>query len=138
MLTTVSLTASLLPSVSTLDSVARVSAAHIVNTAAASVLLAVMAWCLLRLLPRENAGTRFAVWMATLVVIAALPMAGVISHGVSSPGSAASAVVSVPAEWALYLFLGTLLSPPATALATGVITLTMAGALVWGAKQLSR
>lgn len=40
--------------------------------------------------------------------------------------------------WALYLFLGTLLSPPATALATGVITLTMAGALVWGAKQVSR
>jgi hypothetical protein len=40
--------------------------------------------------------------------------------------------------WALYLYLASVLSPPAATLITGMVSLLVSGALVWSAKQLSR
>jgi hypothetical protein len=40
--------------------------------------------------------------------------------------------------WALYLYLGTVLDPPASALASGLIILALAGSLVWGVRRYVR
>jgi len=39
---------------------------------------------------------------------------------------------------ALYLYLAIVLSPPTTTLITGIVTLVVAGGLVWSARRLSR
>jgi hypothetical protein len=40
--------------------------------------------------------------------------------------------------WALYLYLAIALSPPTASLITGMVTLLIAGGLVWSARRLSR
>jgi len=40
--------------------------------------------------------------------------------------------------WALYLYLAIILSPPTATLITGMVTLLVAGVLVWSARRLSR
>ena len=40
--------------------------------------------------------------------------------------------------WALYLYLAIILSPPTATLITGIVTLLVAGGLIWSAKRLSR
>jgi len=45
-----------------LESVAQIAIGRALNSLPAGVLIAAFAWGLLRLLPRQNSGTRFAVW----------------------------------------------------------------------------
>jgi len=40
--------------------------------------------------------------------------------------------------WALYLYLAIILSPPTATLITGIVTLLVAGGLIWSARRLSR
>jgi len=40
--------------------------------------------------------------------------------------------------WALYRYLAIILSPPTATLITGMVTLLVAGVLVWSARRLSR
>jgi hypothetical protein len=40
--------------------------------------------------------------------------------------------------WAIYLYLAIVLSPPTATLITGIVTLLVAGGLVWSARRLSR
>jgi len=40
--------------------------------------------------------------------------------------------------WALYRYLAIILSPPTATLVTGMVTLLVAGVLVWSARRLSR
>jgi Zn-dependent protease with chaperone function len=61
------------------------------------------AWLVLRLIGKQNSGTRFAVWFSALVAIAALPFTGVFGSAGSGIGSHAEFVV--PAYWATYLFV---------------------------------
>lgn len=49
---------------------------RVVNSLPEGLLIALFAWILLRLLPRQNSGTRFAVWFVALLAVAALPVAG--------------------------------------------------------------
>jgi beta-lactamase regulating signal transducer with metallopeptidase domain len=60
-------------------------------------------WLLLRLLPRTNSTTRYAVWSATLVAIACLPalMVEAPSHGTAVAGGAL-VTVPAPAGWVLW------------------------------------
>ncbi|HTT20541.1 MAG TPA: M56 family metallopeptidase [Candidatus Sulfotelmatobacter sp.] len=69
--------------------------------AAVCLLVAVV----LRLVPRQNASTRFAVWFSVLVTIVALPWltAGLSDSGLA-PAAARRAAVTLPSSWALYLF----------------------------------
>jgi len=46
---------------------------RLLNTAAEGVVLTGLVWLLLRLLSRQNSGTRFAIWFSALLAIAALP-----------------------------------------------------------------
>ena len=57
----------------TLQSFAQISAARMLNCTAEGIGIALLAWILLRVLGRQNSGTRFAVWFSALVGIAALP-----------------------------------------------------------------
>lgn len=95
-----------LPGLQTLDlqSYAQISAARMLNCAAEGIGIAFLAWILLRMLGRQNSGTRFAVWFSALVGIAALPVLG---HFGSSGGEMAKrSEITMPASWANYIFVG--------------------------------
>ena len=89
-----------------LQEMARAVTERTVNSLLGGVGIAVFAWMLLHVTGRRNSSTRFAVWLSALVGIAALPWLGALTGQASavSPPSSASAV-TVPASWALDLFL---------------------------------
>lgn len=87
-----------------LQSLAQLSAERILNCAAEGIGIALMAWILLRLIGRQNSGTRFAVWFAALLGIAALPLAGHLAS--NSAALARQSEITMPASWALYIFAG--------------------------------
>ena len=114
-----------------IQSVAQISVERILNALPEGCLIALFAWVLLRVLRRQNSGTRFAVWFFALLTVAALPMLGGLSWtglsvkttslGTSSLGSAAPAI-TIPGRWALFVFL-------AWALGSGIALLRLAGGL---------
>jgi beta-lactamase regulating signal transducer with metallopeptidase domain len=73
-------------------------------------ILALLIYLVLRLVPRKNSGTRFAVWFSTLLAVAILPFltlpslrAGAV---VSATGSASRhGLFTLPASWAAWAFL---------------------------------
>ncbi len=84
-----------------LQSLAELFAGRILNCAADGMVIAVLAWLVLRTAGRRNSGTRFAVWFAALVGIATLLFLGRwVPNGVAvAPRSA----ITMPASWALYI-----------------------------------
>jgi beta-lactamase regulating signal transducer with metallopeptidase domain len=85
-----------------LQSLAQLSSERILNSVAEGVGIAVLAWVLLRALGRQNSGTRFAVWFAALLGIAALPLFGAWTS--SGAGLAKPSEIIISASWALYIF----------------------------------
>jgi beta-lactamase regulating signal transducer with metallopeptidase domain len=55
-----------------LQAIAGLAIERILNSLPEGILIAVFAWGVLRLLPRQNAGTRFAVWFAALLAVVGL------------------------------------------------------------------
>ena len=53
---------------------AQISVERILNALPEGFLIAIFAWALLRVLRRQNSGTRFAVWFLALLTVAALPV----------------------------------------------------------------
>lgn len=78
---------------------------RVVNSLPEGLLLAACAWLLLRLLGRQNAGTRFAVWLMALIGVAGFPLVGAFEFGGHSVGVASHAEVTVPASWSVLLFV---------------------------------
>jgi len=123
-----------------IQALAQVAIGSLLNSLPEGLLIALFAWGTLHLLPKQNARTRFAVWFLALLVVAGLPVvgqltAGGISHGrilgTLSGGTALAhafgsagvpAAISLPAGWALCLFLIWLLAALAvmTRLAVGL------------------
>ncbi len=66
------------------NAIAQASALRIVDCLVEGTLIAVFAAVVLRLMRRQSSATRFAVWFAALVAIAALPLlgGGIFGHGV--------------------------------------------------------
>src|SRR5512147_2591791 len=91
--------------VTALNAFAQSSAERLVNSAVEGVVLALLAWLILQLAPRQNAGTRFSIWMATLLSIATLPVAESLAR-VERPIAAAvpHAALTMPAVWGIALF----------------------------------
>lgn len=73
-------------------------------SAVAGTLLASAVWFLLRLFPRRNSRTSFAVWFSTLVATALLPLMRLLSNG-GANGAGEHALVTVSSSWAWYVFL---------------------------------
>ncbi len=90
-----------------LQPLAQLSAERIVNCTAEGMVIALLAWLLLRAMRARNSGTRFAVWFAALLGIAALPLFG--DWTANGTELAKRSEISLPAAWALYIFAGWLL-----------------------------
>jgi len=83
----------------------QISASQLLNSIAQGIAIAFFAWIALHIAPRQGAVTRFAVWFSALVVIAALPLAGVLGFaGGAASLRRVSAAITLPGSWAIYLF----------------------------------
>jgi len=87
-----------------LQSLAQFSSERILNCAIEGLGIAVLAWILLRVIGRQNSGTRFAVWFLALLGIAALPLFGKLAS--SGTELTRQSEITMPASWALYIFAG--------------------------------
>ena len=99
-------------------SFAQFSAARMLNCTVQGIVIALLAWALLRLLGRQNSGTRFAVWFLALVGIAALPFFS--QFGSDGAATTKSSPITMPAAWAFYLFAAWLLMAGAGLVRIGV------------------
>jgi beta-lactamase regulating signal transducer with metallopeptidase domain len=83
---------------------AQLGAERVVNSIPEGLLIAAFAWLVLRVVGRQSAGTRFAVWFVALLAISALPFvpslggSGNVTQGVH-PG------VTLPASWGAAIFV---------------------------------
>src|SRR5713226_10487516 len=117
------------------QTVAQMSVERILNALPEGFLIALFAWAMLRVLRRQNSGTRFAVWFLALLAVAALPllggfgagrapMAAGMSSGMSGgmPAGSGRPAITVPGRWALFAFLAWILGASAAIarLATGL------------------
>jgi beta-lactamase regulating signal transducer with metallopeptidase domain len=115
-----------------LQPLAELAVERTVNSLPAGLTIPLFAWTVLRILPKQNSRSRFAVWTLALLTVVALPCLGGFALteangkfvGVSIPASAISAI-SLPAHWAAYLFIAWLVAASAalTRLAAGVFRL---------------
>jgi beta-lactamase regulating signal transducer with metallopeptidase domain len=125
------------------QTVAQISVERILNALPEGFLIALFAWALLRVLRRQNSGTRFAVWFLALLTVAALPVLGGIGEGqarmvagMSSFMSSANSwgslrpAITIPGRWALFVFL-------VWALGASVAMLRLLAGL-WRLRQLRR
>ncbi len=99
------------------QTVSQISVERILNALPEGFLIALFAWVLLRVLRRQNSGTRFAVWFLALLTVAALPVLGGIGEGRALTAGMASGMTSgipsanswgslrpaitIPGRWAL-------------------------------------
>jgi beta-lactamase regulating signal transducer with metallopeptidase domain len=88
-----------------LNSVAQIAIAHVLNSFPEGFLVAGLAWFVLRLLPKQSSGTRFVVWLVTLLSIAVLPFIGTpaAARALATP-SIGHSLLAFPEKWALVLF----------------------------------
>ena len=87
-----------------LPAVAQISAEILLNCVAQGLVIALFAGVLLRLIGRPNSGTRFAVWFAALLAIAASPFVEFSSPQAHSVMHPVTAALTVPSAWGFYLF----------------------------------
>lgn len=84
--------------------VAQVAIGRVLNTLPEGLLIAMCAWAILRVLPRQNSGTRFTVWFVALLTVAALPfLAG--ATGRALPVEASRPAIGLPVRWGFFLFM---------------------------------
>jgi bla regulator protein blaR1 len=102
----------------TLQPLAQLSAERILNCTAEGMVIALLAWLLLRAIGPRNSGTRFAVWFAALLGIATLPLFGNwTSHGAELTKRSE---ITLPASWALYIFVAWVLVAGLALLRVGI------------------
>ena len=94
----------------TVQTVAQISVERILNALPEGFLIALFAWGLLRVLRRQNAGTRFAVWFFALLAVAILPVVADLGAGRARTLGVASLMssrpaITIPEGWAVFVFL---------------------------------
>jgi len=94
-----------------LQTVAQFAIGRVLNSLPEQLFIALFAWGMLHILPRQNSGTRFAVWFMALLAVAglpfaSLPLAGGIAreHSLLLPGGVRP-MFTLPGPWGLLLFL---------------------------------
>lgn len=89
-----------------LGSVAQIFVARVLNSLPEGIFIAGFVWLILRLLPRQNSRTRFAVWFLVLIAVAALPFVGDcgVAHAALSLGGSSQPLVTLSSHWA-FVFL---------------------------------
>jgi beta-lactamase regulating signal transducer with metallopeptidase domain len=88
-----------------LETIAQMSAAGIVDCLVIGSAIAIFAGLMLKMPRRSDSGTRFAVWFAALMTIAAAPFVGRVSTAAVGAGSHSfgRAVLTLPGTWAVYV-----------------------------------
>ncbi len=114
---------------------AQIAVERILNALPEGILIALFAWALLRVVRRQNSGTRFAVWFVALLMVAALPLLAAFGEGrsvtpLTTVWGSARPAITIPARWALFAFL-------AWALGAGVAMVRLAIGF-WRLRELSR
>jgi len=78
------------------------------NTAVPGMVLVGMVWLLLRVAGRQNSGTRFAIWLSTLLAVVALPVVSGLgfggAHTLVLPAANQRGEIILSSSWAYYLF----------------------------------
>ena len=91
-----------------LQSLAQLFTGRLLNTVAEGIVLAGLVWVLLRLIGRQNSGTRFIIWFSGLLAIVALPFLSGSGFGASHSRALNSANlhhgITLASSWASYLF----------------------------------
>ena len=91
-----------------LHTTARTIAEWMIYSLLEGTILAMFVWILLRLVPRQNAGTRFALWFSVLLTTVLLPFGGVPVKSVTALQSGAAesrALIAIPISIASAAFL---------------------------------
>jgi beta-lactamase regulating signal transducer with metallopeptidase domain len=92
-----------------LQPVAQAVASRLLNTAVEGILLACLVWALLRLMGRQNSGTRFAIWFSALLAIVALPFFSAAGLGAAAlpdmPLPHPNSQIVLASAWAFCLFV---------------------------------
>jgi len=129
-----------------LQTMAQISVERILNALPEGFLIALFVWALLRVLRRQNSGTRFAVWFLALLTVAALPVLGgfgaglgaeqgqghaLMTSGMSAPVSGSlRPAIAIPGRWALFFFLAWILG--------ACVAMARLAAGLWHLRQLRR
>jgi Zn-dependent protease with chaperone function len=88
------------------QTIAQIAIGRILNSLPEGLLVALFAWVTLRLLPRQNSGTRFAVWFVALLAVAGLPLiSSIVSPRFLLSASGVRPVITLPGPWGILLFL---------------------------------
>jgi beta-lactamase regulating signal transducer with metallopeptidase domain len=100
-----------------LETSAQVAIAQVINSLPEGLLVAFFAWAVLRILPKQNSRTRFAVWFVALFAVVGIAclggirIAGLTGQVTGKIFNLASATpssihaINLPAHWAFYIFL---------------------------------
>ena len=117
-----------------LQSLAQLFTGRLLNTAAEGVVLAGLVWLLLRLIGRQNSGTRFVIWFSALLAVAALPFLSGSGFGASYlrtlPLANLHEGITLSSSWASYLFA-------AWGVGAGLLLLRLSVGL-WRVRQIRR
>jgi Zn-dependent protease with chaperone function len=93
-----------------LQTAAQIATGRLVNSLPEGLLIALFAGMTLRLLPKQNSGTRFAVWFVALLAVAGLPLIGGFAGDHSFLAAGPRPLITLAAPWGVVLFLGWLLA----------------------------
>lgn len=97
-----------------LETSAQAAIAQVLNSLPEGLLVAFFAWAVLRILPKQNSRTRFAVWFVALFAVVGIAcvggatFTGQVSGMIFNLASATPSVVhaiNLPAHWAFYIFV---------------------------------
>ena len=93
------------------QTIAQIVIGRILNSLPEGVLVALFAWVTLRLLPRQNSGTRFAVWFVALLAVAGLPLIGsIVGPRFLQAASGGHPLITLPGPWGALLLLAWVLA----------------------------
>ena len=91
-----------------LQTLVQICSERLLNSAAEGIVLACLVWLLLRLVGRQNSGTRFAIWLSALLAIVVLPFLSAssvtASHFPRLPPASMRGQIILSSSWALGLF----------------------------------
>jgi beta-lactamase regulating signal transducer with metallopeptidase domain len=117
-----------------LQSLAQLFTGRLLNTAAEGIVLAGLVWVLVRLIGRQNSGTRFVIWFSALLAIVTLPFLSRSGFGASYsptlPPANLHGGITLSSSWASYLFA-------AWGVGAGLLLLRLSVGL-WRVRQIRR
>jgi beta-lactamase regulating signal transducer with metallopeptidase domain len=113
-------------------SLAQFAVERVLNSLPEGLLIAFCAWLLLRLMGRQNSGTRFAVWLVALAGVVVVPFLRGFGDGRNFPAVVPQghSEVAIPAVWAMGFFI--------LWIVIAVIALARVVAGVWQVRHIRR